>query len=158
MPQQVSIRKILVPLDGSELSERALPLADLMAERHDASVTLLRAVQGLARIVATTSAGDPMGASLAVDPTELFEQGKREAAADLERARARLHAKAVESIVVEGDPARSILEQARTIEADLIVMSTRGEGGIVRAVLGSVADEVVRSAPCPVLLVPASAA
>lgn len=153
-----SIRRILVPLDGSELSERVLPLVDLLAERHDASVTLLQAVETLAQMITTTASADPSGAALAVDPTELFEEGKRAATAALERARAQLSAARVESVVVEGDPARSIVERAEAGHVDLIAMSTRGEGGLKRALLGSVADEVVRSAPCPVLLVPASAA
>jgi nucleotide-binding universal stress UspA family protein len=155
---KVHITRILVPLDGSELSERALPITDLLAERHDASVTLLRAVESLARIITATASADPSGATLAVDPAELFDEGKREATAALERSRARLSATKVATIIVEGDPAHSILERAKANHVDLIVMSTRGEGGLTRALLGSVTDEVVRSAPCPVLLVPASAA
>jgi nucleotide-binding universal stress UspA family protein len=57
-------------------------------------------------------------------------------------------------MVDEGNPARRILEHARTLPADLIVMGTHGQGGFERLVLGSVAERVLRKATCPVLTVP----
>lgn len=73
-----------------------------------------------------------------------------EAASDLRYAG--LHAAAA---VREGDPAEQIIEYARAVEADLIVMGTRGRGGMSRALLGSVARAVVLTAPCSTLVVPA---
>ena len=72
-----------------------------------------------------------------------------EAASDLRFAG--LHASAT---VREGDPAEQIVEYARAVEADLIVMGTRGRGAVSRAVLGSVARAVVLTAPCSTLVVP----
>jgi nucleotide-binding universal stress UspA family protein len=54
----------------------------------------------------------------------------------------------------EGDPARTIVDQALAIAADLVVMGTHGRSGFERLVIGSIAEKVLRKAPCPVLLVP----
>jgi nucleotide-binding universal stress UspA family protein len=62
----------------------------------------------------------------------------------------------VETVVLEGEPGRSLCEYAEQIGATAISMGTRGRGGFKRAVLGSVSDYVVRNAPCPVLITPAS--
>ena len=74
-----------------------------------------------------------------------------EAASDLRFAG--LHASAA---VREGDPAEQIVEYARSVEADLIVMGTRGRGAVQRALLGSVARTVLLSAPCSTLVVPSA--
>lgn len=56
--------------------------------------------------------------------------------------------------VVFGDPAREIVDRAREIQADLVVMGTHGRTGLKRLLLGSVAEKVLRLAPCPVLMLP----
>ena len=58
---------------------------------------------------------------------------------------------AVHTLMVTGSPGRRLCELAESLDASVIVMGTRGLGGIKRAVLGSVSDHVVRNAPCPVL-------
>lgn len=65
-----------------------------------------------------------------------------------------LSASAVSRLVERGDPAEQIVARARDGEFDFIVMATRGNAGLKRMVLGSVTDEVVRTAPCPVVVVP----
>ena len=63
-----------------------------------------------------------------------------------------------ETLVISGDPAERVLETARGLAADLIVMGTHGRKGLSRLVLGSVAERVVRESPVPVLTVRATAA
>jgi nucleotide-binding universal stress UspA family protein len=59
----------------------------------------------------------------------------------------------VERVLLEGDPAAGILEKAREMPCDLIVMGTHGRTGVGRLLMGSVAEAVLRRAPCPVLTV-----
>ena len=68
-------------------------------------------------------------------------------------ARARSAGLDVRAEVCSGVPHREIVARARALRADLIVMGTQGRGGLERSLLGSVADRVVRTAPCPVLTV-----
>ena len=137
------LSSILVPLDGSELAERALPYATALAHRAEGRLLLPRAVQ-----THTLPGADP-GPAWAVAT---------------ERANAALHALAerlkgdglqVGPHVSEDDAAHAILDAAGRQHAGLVVMSTHGRTGLGRWVYGSVADEVLRHAPCPVLLVPA---
>ena len=67
--------------------------------------------------------------------------------------RLRERGRTVELIQPEGDPAAVLLEQARTLNADLIALTTHGRSGLSRLFYGSVAEAVLREAPCPVLLV-----
>lgn len=154
------VHRILVPLDGSELSERALSWAETLAGPSGARITLLQVVPSLTQVVAATSAGTtPVAAETIVDPAEQVDAAKRAARDDLERARHQITSDGDMAIVVEeGSSGDAIVRRAEEDGVDLIVMSTRGQGGLIRAVLGSVADHVVRHARCPVLLIPARAA
>jgi nucleotide-binding universal stress UspA family protein len=67
--------------------------------------------------------------------------------------RGRAHGVEVSFLIWEGDPAESIVEAAGAEDVDLIVIGNRGLAGVGRALIGSVSDEVVRNAPCPVLVV-----
>ena len=62
-------------------------------------------------------------------------------------------ADSVETCIRDGEPAETIRNRAEEIEADLIAMGTRGNSGVTRILLGSVAERVLRTAPCPVLTV-----
>ena len=75
------------------------------------------------------------------------------ASAVLDQARAALALPDAEALIVEGSPGPRLCELATALPASVIVMGTRGHGGIRRAVLGSVSDHVVRNAPCPVLTI-----
>jgi nucleotide-binding universal stress UspA family protein len=77
----------------------------------------------------------------------------REAAMSDLVARARAHGVTLSFLIWEGDPAESIIEAASSEGADLIVIGNRGHSGVGRALIGSVSDEVVRNAGCPVLVV-----
>jgi nucleotide-binding universal stress UspA family protein len=133
------MKKILVPLDGSALADRAIPFAATIAARADWSLLLLRAVN--------TLAAPTEGAGVAL---------KREAQASLDARAAALTADGVKvsTRVVDRQAEPAILEATADLEVGLIVMSTHGRGGFGRFVYGSVADTVLREAPVPVLTVP----
>jgi nucleotide-binding universal stress UspA family protein len=141
--------RILVPLDGSELAEQVLPHVETLADKFGSTVMLLRATTGM--LGADVVAGEPVPIS---DPT-LVERERLEAASYLAALAERLRRSvlAVEHEWAEGSAAEVILERARHGDVDLIAMATHGRGGLERLVLGSVADAVLRHAPCPVLLV-----
>lgn len=139
----MKLDKVMVPLDGSALAERALPLAiDLLADRPTATLLLLRAAE------ATTLPG--------VDPTDAQVRAVREAEAYLDSVAARLSgfgAKEVKTSVWYGPPAPAIIEAAQIGKFDIIVMGTHGRSGLGRLVLGSVAESVLRGTRIPILFV-----
>jgi nucleotide-binding universal stress UspA family protein len=67
--------------------------------------------------------------------------------------RGRAHGLSISFLIWEGDPAEAIVEAAAAEDADLIVVGNRGHHGVGRALIGSVSDEVVRTAGCPVVVV-----
>lgn len=143
-----TIRRILVPLDGSELAEAALPLAAGVARRSGAGVVLVR-VTGIGVLV------DSPYIPPAIDTAAEVEGERREAWRYLEGVAERLGSEGVEVDgleVREGPPAAAILELARE-GADMVAMATHGRGGFRRWLLGSVSDKVLRGADVPVLLV-----
>ncbi len=134
------LERILVPLDGSNLAEQALPRATDLARQAGGAVMLLRAA------AAHTIVGDPADA-------QVF--AVREAEEYLERVAARLRAEGFEKVeksVWYGPAAPSIVEAARLRRADLIVMSSHGRSGLGRLILGSVAESVLRGTTVPILL------
>jgi nucleotide-binding universal stress UspA family protein len=135
---------ILVPLDGSEYSERAVEPACSLAEKYGARLTLL-----------TVMLRFP--ASRLHVPT-LDHGSEARGRQSLEEVRAtRLGAASVpvDTAVPLGTPAESIAEFASNAQVDLIVMSTHGTTGTgrVRHTLGSTAWKILQDAPCPVLLI-----
>jgi nucleotide-binding universal stress UspA family protein len=143
--------RILVALDGSQLAEQILPYAEPLAEKFSATVILLRATMPVAPAVAA-EVGIAGGF---VDPTPIIEEERHEAARYLEQVADRLRRRGitVECLHTEGSPAEAILEHAQRSNSDLLALTTHGRGGLGRLVFGSVADEVLRKSPCPVLLV-----
>jgi nucleotide-binding universal stress UspA family protein len=142
--------KVLVPLDGSALSARALPFAKRVATAAGARLIVVRA----------HLPADDLGLRLEYPELSLAER------ADMEREAAQAEFQSVidglrkdsldvEGHFAEGAAADVIYEQAAATRASLIVMSTHGHGGLGRWLYGSVADEVLRRVPVPVLLVSA---
>lgn len=132
-------RRLLVPLDGSELAERALPCAQALARSLGADLILVRAA----------SVGPWHG-----DLAEAQVKAVAEAEIYLEHVAAELTGDhAVGYSVPYGQPVEGVAEVARTRAADLIVMATHGRGGPSRLLLGSVADALVRRTQLPLLLV-----
>jgi nucleotide-binding universal stress UspA family protein len=147
--------RILVALDGSDLALRVLPHVEALARRFASHVTLLRAITPPSAIIAGSAVGPTPVARPVVDPTPLVEAERREATEHLEAVGLPLSDSGVnaEYEVREGDAAEVITRGAAELGADLIAMTTHGRGGLGRLVFGSVADAVLRGAPCPVLLV-----
>ncbi len=146
-------RRILVPLDGSDLAEAALPHATAMAGRFGASLTLLQAVTTLPMATAV-DAGAAAGAEamISVDALEASEEAAQEYLNQLSH-RPELEGIQIRKRVVRGRPAREIVRTAQEEGIDLIVMSTHGRSGLGRLVFGSVADQVLRESGVPILLV-----
>jgi nucleotide-binding universal stress UspA family protein len=149
-------RRIVVALDGSERAERVLPYVEPLAERFGAALTLLRVAVSAEGVAARTfgRVAAPIASPL-VDPTPAVEAEQRSAAAYLASVADRLRARGIpaDHDQRQGPVAEAIAAYALELEADLIALTTHGRTGLGRAVLGSVAEAVVRRAPCPVLLV-----
>ena len=144
-------QKILVPLDGSELSECSLAHARAVAIGcHVPDLVLLRVVEPLSAVIAT---GDTEGY---IPPGDWQEGLRVEAEGYIAKVAATLKKEgiAARGAVVSGRAADEIIDYAGKNQVDLIIMSTHGRAGVSRWVLGSVADRVVRHSPVPVLVVP----
>ena len=139
------IRTILVPLDGSEFAERALPIAADLGRRHGASLRLVTVHDRKHAYVSTPE--------LMTALDEVDADAQDQAAAYLRRKADEVQAGsvAVTYALRTGDPASVLLDQMEQ-DVDLVVMTTHGRGGISRLWLGSVADRLVRQGDCPVLL------
>jgi nucleotide-binding universal stress UspA family protein len=144
------MRHMLIPLDGSPDAEQVLGPALELGGLVDADYTLLHVVEPL------LFAGDDFAGfqAQAVDGL-LFERLKEEARAYLEGMAQRLRARVPRvqtRLVVHSQPAGAILDEARAPAIDLIALATHGRGGLVRMLVGSTADKVVRGASIPVLV------
>ncbi len=148
---------ILVPLDGSALSEVALTHAEALEPKLGATLLLLRVANVSATIMAATGPDTGMVAPDLID--EVIEDQEEDARGYLERVTQRVKDAGCEVSwqLVEGSPAQAIIETAKKNNCDLIAMATHGRSGLQRAVLGSVADAVVRDSHLPVLLIRPSA-
>lgn len=137
------LKTIIVPLDGSTLSERVVPFAEVLGRALPARVILVRAV-----LTGAFSPDHPY------PPDEV-----REARYELERLAARFQTAQVEAewTVINDEAGWGIVTVAAEQAADLILMATHARGPLERAFLGSVADRVVREGPAPVLLLPPAA-
>lgn len=144
------IRRVLVLLDGSDLSESAIPGAAEVARRFDARISLATVVPPPFAVTspyvpAVVEDAETRDAILAG-----FQQYLNAMSGPLEGMGI-----PTDTAVVKGrDVASGILEHRDRIGADLVVMCSRGRSGVARLILGSVADKVVRSAPVPVLVHP----
>jgi nucleotide-binding universal stress UspA family protein len=143
------IEKILVPVDFSEHSARALEMAIDLAKAFGAGIQLLHCYQI-----------QPFGISpYGIALPEGFDSEVRQAAelrVDEWRGKVLLEGIEVEVRLSSRFPSLEISETASEVGADLIVMGTRGLSGIKHVLLGSVAERTLRLAPCPVLTVKAS--
>ncbi len=151
MPE-LEIRRILCPVDFSAASQGALRAAAALARRFDASLTLLH--------VAVVP-GSSIPEALLPTPPELATDLTGPEARPLQEWKAlaaSLGAPRVEALRSVGRPAQEILALARRDAFDLLVLGTHGRTGVGHLLLGSVAEEVVRHASCPVLTLGSEAA
>jgi nucleotide-binding universal stress UspA family protein len=156
---------ILVPTDFSPAAHRALEYAVAEATQHQAKLTLLHVLQhhpttavyyvkdapqsgtGYAEF------GEKLPAFPTYPPQTVRHDYHEEALVHLHDLKPASYTGAWEAQVTVGDPAAEIVALADTLGVDLIVMATHGRTGLPHLLLGSVAEKVVRHAPCPVLLV-----
>jgi universal stress protein A len=138
-------QRFLVPIDFSECANQALEYAINLAGKLDAHLTLLHVIQSV------PLGGVDMGVTL---PYTYLQDLEAEITQSMEACLARVMAAGLEgdSVVVHGVPFHEIVETAKTQKMDLVIMGTHGRSGLQHILLGSVAEKVVRLAPCPVLV------
>jgi len=141
------MRKILVAVDGSELSDRALEhaagLARAMGDTRLHVLTVLPPIRvyGEVKVYASEEHMHELAAQQAMRPLEAARERLEQAGVDAEFEE------------LEGDPAETIARRAEELGCDSIVMGTHGRGRVTQLVLGSVAQRVVHLASVPVTLV-----
>jgi nucleotide-binding universal stress UspA family protein len=145
----IEFKNILCPTDLSDASIRALTCAAAFARWYRSRLTVLHVVPtfdpipvGPGNFNAAVQMVVPMSREEIVDEMRRFTTTAGIGSLD------------VNLIAEDGDPARNIVEHALAKTTDLVVMGTHGRSGFERLLIGSVAEKVVRKAPCPVLLVP----
>jgi nucleotide-binding universal stress UspA family protein len=138
-------KKILVPLDGSDLAEAILPEAETLAKDFGAEVVLLRAHTPQVLPYLTDN-------PYALADITRYETESARAYLDGVAGPLRAKGLSIKIIVNEGRAADVILDVAETVQADLIAMTTHGRSSVGRWLLGSVADGVIHAAKVPVLL------
>jgi nucleotide-binding universal stress UspA family protein len=141
MNMNTQFKKILVPLDGSPLSERAIEPAMLIGRRSNSEIVFARAPIVDLALVAVP---DQHSAQLHTDTYNYLSEIQLTYASPYLKFHTQL---------LRGDPATAIVNTAIEENADLIVMSTHGYSGLTRLMLGSVTEKVLRAAPCPVLAI-----
>ena len=143
-------KHILVPLDGSSLAERALPVARVLAQKFDSQIILLRVLDIPSPTPPTSHPEVTMGWA-----REVREHALQEAQSYLQAVQSELDRQGIATQILLRDtsPAEDILDVAGIEGIDLIVMSSHGRGGLARWAFGSVAEKVARHSLCPVLLV-----
>lgn len=148
---------LLVPLDGSETAEKALPHAEALAGAFHSTIALVRAVVSAETLLAQSAAGAGSVGDMStpLDPTPIIEADHAAAAEYLAGISARLQKQGltVTTDVPEGDAAEVIVERAAALGVSLIVMTSHGRSGLGRLVFGSTADAVLRHAACPLLVI-----
>lgn len=143
-----SVKRILVPLDFSATADAALDYAHLVAERCGASIQLLNVLDD-----PFVSEGLTAEAYISEAPV-LRSALLRDAQSRLaHRSASREQGIRVDSEVLFGNGAKTIAEYAKERGADMIVMGTHGRTGVAHLLIGSVAEQLVRIAPCPVMTV-----
>ena len=145
----IEFKQILCPTDLSEASVPSLTYAAALASWYKADLTVLHVVPTFDPIAVGPGAFyGPLQNVLPMSREEVLGEMRRITdKAGIGSIHAALSAEA-------GDPTKTIVEQALTTGADLVVMGTHGRSGFERLLIGSVAEKVLRKAPCPVLLVP----
>lgn len=143
----IEIKRILFPTDFSSYSASATKYACELVTRFDAELHLLHTLE----VHMSSTPGFGMGLAL---PTYIHES---RAAAEKSLTGVLdpqwVAGRKVVQSVVEGSPKVEIVRYARTHEIDMIVLATHGRSGLAHVIIGSVAESVVRTAPCPVLTV-----
>jgi nucleotide-binding universal stress UspA family protein len=147
-PEPLRFRSVLLPLDGSAFAEQAIPCAAAIAQKARARLRLA--------LVHQTPPSPPLDESSARLYTRIELALRKSEREYLRRVAARIKgagAAQLATATLSGPPAAALADYAREVGVDLVVMTTHGRGGLQRAWLGSVADQLVRSLEIPVLLI-----
>ena len=145
----IEFKQILCPTDLSEASVGSLTYAAAFARWYEARLTILHVVPTF----------DPLavGAGVFTGPLQvMLPMSRQQVLQEMHRITGSVGLGSIHAVLSaqEGDPAWNIVDQALAIGADLVVMGTHGRSGFERLLIGSLAEKVLRKAPCPVLLVP----
>ncbi|OGE17408.1 hypothetical protein A3F00_00935 [Candidatus Daviesbacteria bacterium RIFCSPHIGHO2_12_FULL_37_11] len=156
--KKISYKKILLTHDGSRLASAAIPHIISIAVSYNSEVILVHVVESIEQEMIDLQSDDIATSvgTVADVAQEIVIAQKNKAKKILNQVRSKLEYNGVRTVkirVSEGFADSKIVEIAKKEKCDLIVMSTHGRSGLGRALLGSVADFVLRHALCPVLLV-----
>lgn len=145
-----SLKKILVPVDFSNPSKKALQYALPLASQFGAEITLLYVLEPI------PYPNDFLASyPLVADNSDLLKAARKELTELSEKLKA--GSQPAQTLLRHGNPAHEICAAAKDLGIDLIVISTHGYTGLKHVLLGSTAEKVVRHAPCPVMTVRAPA-
>ena len=146
------IKNILVPIDGSSLTEKIISFAIDLAEKYQAHVTLLSVLEKpYTTLIRQGELFTPNSTKKFVEDLEKYHKKiLSDATKKIERKKSIV---TLSSMLVEGRPADKIIEVSQKGKYDLIVIGSRGLGGIKEFFLGSVSDRVADEASCPVLII-----
>ena len=142
----INVRKLLVPVDFSDFSERALAVAADLAEKFGATLHLVHVYPAAAYVAPPLIAGPVVVGQFREESQRVFD-------AFVARVKGELKAE-IDASLQEGVPHVEIIRCATDVKADMIVMGTHGRTGLDHLLLGSVAERVVRGSTIPVLTVP----
>lgn len=151
--------KVLVPLDGSEHSLRALEIAIQIAKKFGGKITLIQVYSVSVRPIImpepTTLTHPGVPVMTPAEVSKVVEATRKAGANILTEGEEKVKAQEipVETLLVEGHVVEEIIKTAKEGSFDLIVMGARGISKIREILLGSVSDGVIRNASCPVLVV-----
>ena len=146
------INKILVAIDGSKLADKSLDYAIDLAQKYKAQITVLTVIVAPSNLV--INKGEvfvPVGTQDFLKKIENYHKKVLKNA--IEKVKKHSPKTLVSQELLTGRPADKIIETAKQSKFDLIVIGSRGLGGIKEFFLGSVSDRVADEAPCPVLIV-----
>ena len=150
---------ILVPLDVSELAEKALPHAISLAKNESATLHLVHVFTSHPSMMVSTG-----GLSEDINPAQAADIGRQLEEANIQQAqsyldrvasRARGDGVKTETALLEGSPHEELAKYAKENGVGAVVICTHGRGGLQRMLIGSVADKLIRSGEVPVMVIPA---
>ena len=146
-------KKILLTLDGSDLSRQAIPHAIALAKQSGGRLVLLEVIDSEAQMIMQASGATiepiPIGQVTAEIAHDAVTAQRAEAVARLEAVKRTAEAEGVKDVVIEvgeGPPGPAIVDAVEQLGCDVLVIASHGRSGLRRAILGSVADHVVRNA------------
>ncbi|MFZ0612993.1 MAG: universal stress protein [Desulfobacterales bacterium] len=143
-----SLKNILVAIDFSEATPEVIATAIMLSDTHSGKFWVVYANDSAPFLLSAENGDSPGPVNLDTRNTEV-DDGLEKIKAQLSLAHV-----AAEFVLLDGPAADNILEKAREIEADLIVIGSQRHGRFYRMLFGDTGDELTRNAPCPVLVVP----